>query len=318
MPTGSAYQRAMLAPSNPFLREAIQGSRADLDIPEAGFQSVEDARNWYLENGGNTSEGIGNSPPGPVPDLRPMTDQLKALGRISFAESAQIDAVAVGITRRFDLPASMLGWVREEILRDTSSVATLPDGATDYAQWFRRWSEEVRNAIICNRAHGEELGDFYFHASPIHASLCLTHEDPPQYGIVITGLDASTTNEEWDTLTDLLWSTLGNLVERPLGRRGRLNILRRNLRLWQLRKEGLSYKKIADRYEEDEPDDGETLNGRAVQRAVDEVEQLMLPIDSVQLGDVGVSKKKLVKGVVKGPRSYEQGGFSIVIPEAEC
>ena len=100
MPTGTAYDRAFVAVKNPCLKEAIIRTREELGLPKEGLASVEDARQWYTSEGGSDPDLIGNSPPGPIHSLKPLTDQLSELSVQWHPSNNLIDEAAKELARQ--------------------------------------------------------------------------------------------------------------------------------------------------------------------------------------------------------------------------
>jgi hypothetical protein len=309
------YGRALCAPKSRKLREEIDEARKVLGLPPEGLGTLKEAREWYTAHDGEDPAAIGNSPPGPVPNLRPVLDELSELMGHGFTPTAQIDEIARGITIRFGLPSSMLGWVREEILRDTSSDATPVVGTIDYVALFHKLEKPVRDGVTAAREKGNDVDGVFIHASPFHVGLQRTLTSPDQYAVSMTGLDDFTTERQWKALTSLIWSTLGNLMERPVGKRQTLESLRRNLRLWELYQDKGSYKDAADANAKDHPEE-KPIDGRKVERAVKQIDQLMSPtVPESQINAAERISKKLFVNLVNGPRRYQKGGFRVVLPE---
>ena len=181
MPTGDTYARAVYAARNPYIRKEITQAREDLGLPPEGVGTKAAAQEWYKDHGGENPEAIGKSPPGAVPNLRPLAQQLANLTEEGLSPDAEVDRLARDITTRYGLPASMVGWLREEILRDSSHDATPPDGRIDYVETFHRSTESIRTLVNEMPGRGEDVDGVYVHAAPLHVGVQRSATRPPAF-----------------------------------------------------------------------------------------------------------------------------------------
>ena len=207
----------------------------------------------------------------------------------------------------------MVGWLREEILRDSSYDATTPDGRIDYVHTFHRSTESIRTLVNEMPGRGEDVDGVYVHAAALHVGVQRSATYPGQVAVVLTGIDPAFTTEDWKAVIDFLSTVLKEVLQRPQGKRQTRKNLEKDLSLWQSYQESGSYKSAADRWLEES---GEVIDGPALQKAVGRVERRFSPLSAGAEDTKSEQQRKvLVISTVSGPRSYRTGGFPVDMPE---
>jgi hypothetical protein len=253
-------RKAQFIAFSPLLRERIKSIRLELGIPTDGFpskasiDSISDlefypyeATEWYKNH---TYKVIGeykdlsvhywHFPKGLV-NLIEEFDITNEPCRAGFHPEVPLDRQAMNLAHEFNLPEDTVSQLKRRILVDEKCSFALTSSL---------------DPLVVIPVDEKEEG----------IKLC----------VCIAGIDGSTTRKDWLKLWHTLQTTLEMYGVRidPTKRESEKN-MQRDLNFWNWSRHGLSYREIADKWEDKK---GETYGEDTIAAAIKRIDVLMQPL----------------------------------------